>query len=108
MVRFVRLMLVLCLLAIPLQGFGEGATEGAGARKVRVNVKPEYPEVARRLAIHGIVQLKVKVSGEGTVRSVEVVGGNPVLVQSAVDAVKKWRYEATGKESLEPVRFAFD
>jgi TonB family protein len=108
MVRFVQWILVMCLLATPLQGFGEGANGGVGARKKRVNVSPEYPEVARRLMIRGIVQLRVKVSSEGSVRSVEVVGGNPVLVEAAVNAVKKWRYEATGKDSLEAVSVSFN
>lgn len=108
MVRFVQWVLVLCLMATPLQGFCEGAGGSAGARRVRVNVNPEYPEVARRMMIRGVVQLKVKVSGEGSVRSVEVVGGNPVLVEAAVSAVKKWRYEATGKDSLEAVKVSFN
>lgn len=108
MFRFVQWILVMCLLATPLQGFGEGAGGSVGARRVRVNVNPEYPDVARRLMIHGVVQLRVKVSGEGSVRSVEVVGGNPVLVEAAVTAVKKWRYEATGKDSLEAVRVSFN
>lgn len=108
MVRLVQWILVMCLLATPLQGFGEGASSSVGARRVRVNVSPEYPDVARRLMIRGVVQLKVKVSGEGSVRGVEVVGGNPVLVEAAVTAVKKWRYEATGKDSLEAVSVSFN
>jgi TonB family protein len=60
------------------------------------------------MSIRGVVQLWVKVTGEGTVKEVGVVGGNPVLAEAAMAAVKKWRYEATGKDSMEPVKFTFN
>ncbi len=82
-------------------------SEQSGARKVKVNVNPEYPEVARRMAIKGTVQLKVKVAGDGSVKGVDVVGGNPVLVQALVSAVKRWRYES-GRDTVEVVKYTFD
>ncbi len=81
--------------------------EPTGSRKVRVNVSPEYPEVARRMAIKGTVQLKVKVAGDGSVKGVDVVGGNPVLVQALVSAVKRWRYES-GRDTVEFVKYTFE
>jgi TonB family protein len=80
----------------------------AGVRRVRVNVNPQYPDVARRMSIKGTVQLKVKVSGEGVVKGVDTVGGNPILVEALISAVKQWRYESTGKETVELVRYTFD
>ncbi|MDR3764768.1 MAG: energy transducer TonB [Acidobacteriota bacterium] len=68
---------------------------------------PEYPAVAKKLSIHGTVQLTLKVSADGMVKDVSVTGGNPVLVDASVKAVRQWRYEATGKESQEPVKFVF-
>ena len=108
MVRLLQWILVLCLVVVPLQGFAQSASQSIGARKVRVNVNPEYPEVARKLAIRGVVQLWVKVTGDGAVKQVESTGGNPVLVDAAMNAVKKWRYEATGKETVEPVKITFN
>jgi TonB family protein len=91
-----------------LLALAKGATESTGFRKVRVNVTPEYPDIARRMAIKGIVQLKVKVSAEGAVKGVDVVGGNPVLVEAAVKAVKQWRYDSASKDTVELAKFTFD
>jgi TonB family protein len=100
--------LLCCLTFAPVAGRAQVAGSGGSLRKVRISPHPEYPELARKLSIRGVVQLWVKVTAEGTVREVNVVGGNPILVDSCVNTVKKWRYEPTGKESLEPVRFNFD
>jgi len=59
-------------------------------RKVLSKVASTYPELARRTNLHGVVKLVVVVAPDGKVTSTEVVGGNPVLVQAAVDAVRKW------------------
>jgi TonB family protein len=108
MYRLLRWVLVVCLAVSTLPGFGQSGNEAGGTRRVRVSVKPEYPEIARKMSIRGVVQLWVKVTGEGTVKEVGVVGGNPVLAEAAMTAVKKWRYEATGKDSMEPVKFTFN
>ena len=91
-----------------LLALAKEANEPTGARKVRVNVRAQYPDVARRMAIKGTVQLKVNVSREGAVKSVDTVGGNPVLVQAAITAVKQWRYESTSKDTVELVKVTFE
>jgi membrane protein involved in colicin uptake len=47
------------------------------------------------------------VSADGTVKSVEPVGGSPVLLKAAQDAVVKWRF-APGGESRELIELRFD
>jgi TonB family protein len=91
-----------------LLALAKAENESTGTRRVKVNVKPSYPDVAQRMAIRGTVQLKVKVSAEGAVRGVDSVGGNPILVEAVSNAVKQWRYESTGKESVELVKYTFD
>jgi outer membrane biosynthesis protein TonB len=54
-------------------------------RKVLNKVAPTYPDLARKTNIHGAVKLGVVIAPDGTVESTKVIGGNPVLVQSAVD-----------------------
>ncbi len=76
-------------------------------RKVKFSVQPEYPELARRNNIKGITRLEVEVSADGSVKNIKVLGGNPVLVQASVDAVKKWKYEAASGESTALVKFEF-
>ena len=65
-------------------------------------VGPVYPPLARQARIQGTVFLKVVVSKAGEVRSVEVISGHPMLVPSAVEAAKQWRYTPYEKNG-EPV-----
>ena len=78
------------------------------ARKVLSKVAPSYPELARRTNLHGVVKLVVVVAPDGKVTSTEVVGGNPVLVQAAVEAVRKWKYEPAPQPTHRVVELRFD
>jgi TonB family protein len=77
-------------------------------RKVKTKVSPAYPELARRMSISGVVKVQVVVAPNGTVKSTKVVGGHPLLVNAAVEAVKKWRFEAGSEETAGVVEFKFD
>lgn len=56
-------------------------------------VPPTYPPLARQARIQGGVVLDVVIGTDGSVNSATVVSGHPLLVQSAVDAVKQWKYK---------------
>lgn len=58
-------------------------------------VRPAYPPLARQARIQGAVKLTAVVSREGTVQSLQVSSGHPLLIQAAMDAVRQWRYEPT-------------
>src|ERR1700683_4252016 len=60
------------------------------ARKPITNPEPEYPELARKLNLTGVVKVEVTVSADGTIKDVQVQGGNPVLVDAVQKALKKW------------------
>ena len=77
-------------------------------RKVKTRVSPAYPELARRMSIAGVVKVQVIVAPNGTVKNTKVVGGHPLLVTAAVDAVKKWRFEPASDETTGVVEFKFD
>ena len=77
-------------------------------RKVKSRVSPAYPELARRMSIAGVVKVQVVVAPNGSVKNTKVVGGHPLLVNAAVDAVKKWRFEAASEETTGVVEFKFD
>jgi len=55
-------------------------------------VQPVYPLLARQARIQGTVLLRAVISREGTIENLQVVSGHPMLVQSAIDAVRHWRY----------------
>jgi TonB family protein len=77
-------------------------------RKVIRRVKPEYPETLRRLKIGGTVRLLVTISAKGNVEEVELLGGNPILGEAAIVAVKQWVYTAGHSRELIEVSIPFD
>lgn len=66
-------------------------------------VNPEYPEIAKRARIEGIVVLDAIINKDGTVGNIKVLRSlNPLLDQAAIQAVKKWKY-IPGKVNGKPV-----
>jgi len=66
--------------------------------------QPEYSPIAKQLKLEGAVTLNAYVTEEGTVDHVEPVSGNPVLVRSAEEALKHWKF-AKQSEDGKPVKF---
>ena len=90
--------------ASPSPGAGEGRRTAAQGQ---TKVEPVYPDVARRMSIAGTVRLAVVVAPNGTVKSSKPVGGHPLLVNAAMDAMKRWRFEPAATESSGIVEFKF-
>lgn len=55
-----------------------------------------------------MVRLKAKVSAEGKVSSVDIVGGNPILAESAAKAVMNWKYVPASAQTVEDVSINFN
>jgi protein TonB len=55
-------------------------------------VQPIYPTIARLAKIQGPVELRAVISKAGTIEGLTVINGHPLLVTSAMDAVRQWRY----------------
>ena len=77
-------------------------------RKLTNRVEPEYPEALKRLYIGGVVRVEVHISPSGTVESTELIGGNPVLGQSAMKALKQWKYAPGKSKETLTVKLEFD
>jgi TonB family protein len=77
-------------------------------RKLKSQVAPVYPDLARKMNISGVVKLQITIAPNGTVKTVKLVGGHPLLANSAMDTVKKWRYEPAKDETTTVVEFHFD
>ena len=77
-------------------------------RKVASRVAPVYPELAKKMHIRGIVKLEVIVRPNGTVKSTRALGGNPVLVEAAINAVGKWKFDPAPGETTEVVQLSFE
>jgi TonB family protein len=76
-------------------------------RKVLVSTKPEYSDFLRHAQIGGLVRLKATVSAEGKVSSVDIIGGNPILAESAVKAVMTWKYVPAAAQTVEEISISF-
>jgi len=58
-------------------------------------VEPVYPALAKQIHREGHVELHAIIATDGTIQSLQVVSGDALFLQSAVDAVSQWRYRAT-------------
>jgi TonB family protein len=84
------------------------AQETAEARKVLIKTAAVYPTLARSMNIRGVVKIEAKVLPNGTVKTMDVKGGHPLLTQSAVTAVGHWKFEPAPKETKELIEIKFD
>ncbi len=58
-------------------------------------VKPVYPPLARQARISGTVRFTAIIGKDGTIQNLQLVGGHPLLVSAARDAVAQWLYKPT-------------
>jgi periplasmic protein TonB len=103
--RLGPLGLALCLLAgvlSPSPALGQDSE-----RKILKKVEVQYPAILKKRGIGGTVRLKVTVHADGSVKDVEVLGGNPTLADAAEKSVRQWKF-APGSEGTVPVVVNFD
>jgi TonB family protein len=77
-------------------------------RKIVSKIVPQYPPLARTMSIQGVVRADVLVAPNGTVKSVEVKGGHPLLCQAAQEALRQWKWSPAPHESHESVELRFN
>lgn len=58
-------------------------------------VRPKYPPEAKAAHITGVVKLSALIGKDGSIQNLEVISGEPLLAQSALEAVKQWVYQPT-------------
>ncbi len=61
--------------------------------KLVKEVKPVYPEEAKKAGLEGVVIIEATTDSYGRVAEAKVLRGVPGLDQAAIDAVKQWVYE---------------
>jgi len=113
-VRESRRILVLCLLAALAAVAGlsyavkaqTGEIPGA-KRRVKVLAKPQYPDLARRLNLSGVVKVEVTIEPDGKVKRTRILGGHPVLAAEAERAAMASEFEPGPKETTEVIDFKF-
>jgi TonB family protein len=77
----------------------EGAADGAYPL-YRENTPPLYPEIARSRGYEGIVLVAAEILADGRVGNVKIKksSGYAILDQSAMEAVKPWKFEPAKKQ----------
>ena len=68
---------------------------GVQAARLVHRVEPLYPPLARQIRLEGRVELHAIIATDGRIKSLEVVSGEPLFIQSALRAVHEWRYQPT-------------
>lgn len=84
-----------------------GVPVRSAQRKLIARIEPDYPETLQRLNIGGTVRLRVSISAKGNVEDVALLGGNPILGESAAAAVRKWVYTASSSRTVTEVSVSF-
>ena len=67
----------------------QGVSQGLLVHKVQ----PQYPPLARQARIQGVVVLQALIGKDGNIQNLHVVSGHPMLTNSALEAVKEWKYK---------------
>jgi protein TonB len=75
-------------------------------------VQPSYPDMAKQLRLEGAVEVEAHITEAGTVESVKPLTGNAVLMNAAVEAMKRWKFTPFtegGKavKAVAPISFTF-
>ena len=78
------------------------------SRKVLKKAEVQYPFELKKHGIGGTVQLKVLVKADGSVRTVEVVGGSPALADAATASVRQWKFVPAETDTSVNVVVKFD
>lgn len=102
-----RALASLCLLLAFVAIAPRSHSQEKSERKIITRVQPKYPEYLREHEIGGSVRLTVVVTPNGNVKSVTPIGGNPILVDAAITAVKQWKYAPSETTDTLEVRLDF-
>jgi periplasmic protein TonB len=66
---------------------------GVAVGLLQKKVEPLYPMIALRARIQGSVQLRAVISKDGRIENLQLIEGHPMLVESAINAVRQWQYK---------------
>ena len=97
----------LLLAGLLLLGAATAQSQDAG-RKILKKAPVSYPSILKSKGIGGVVRLKVFVKPDGSVRDAEVLGGNPILAESAQKSVMQWKFSSASSETAVELSVTFD
>jgi TonB family protein len=107
MARAISISVFMTALALLALAPARGAELQYNGRKLRRHVAPVLPAIARQMHLEGTVRLQIEVSPAGKVTSVKALGGHPILITAATNAVKEWLFEPEPSSTSVVVSFTF-
>ena len=106
--RLAALILSITLGALLALSTGSAQTiKATGERKVISRVAVTYPKLAQQMRLRGTVKVSATVAPTGKVVKTELIGGSPVFVPYALNAVSLLKWEPGPKETTEIVEIDF-
>ena len=106
--RLAALILSITLGALLALSTGSAQTiKATGERKVISRVAVTYPKLAQQMRLRGTVNVSATVAPTGKVVKTELIGGSPVFVPYALNAVSLLKWEPGPKETTEIVEIDF-
>lgn len=87
-----------------------GASTGSAQheRELITRVDPKYPANFDKPGAREAVSVQIMVAPDGTVRTVKLLDGDPVLAQASINAVRKWKYAPAATDETLTVKIEFD
>lgn len=70
-------------------------SSGVQSARLVFGPRPIYPAMGKAARVQGTVRIQAIIALDGAIKNLKVIGGPPLLITAAVDAVKQWRYQAT-------------
>jgi len=70
---------------------------GGNVQQVKMirQIQPVYPQIAKTAHVQGTVILHAIIAKDGTVQELQYISGPALLMRSAMDAVRQWKYQPT-------------
>jgi TonB family protein len=106
--RYKNSLETFCLCVVLLFCAAPGNAQDNSGRKVVKKAPVQYPAILKSKGIGGTVKLRVYVKPDGSVRDSEVIGGNPILAESAQKSVGQWKFTPGSSETTMEVSVVFD
>src|SRR5271157_3981071 len=100
--KWKRGVALICLIALTV-----AISFAQQARKPISSPAPEYPDIAKKMKLTGVVKIEVLIGADGEIKASNVVGGHPILADAAEKALKKWKYAPGNSETKALLEFKF-
>jgi protein TonB len=96
--------------AEPLAGDSQAIRRSVQEFGIDTYVAPVYPGRAIRRGITGTVDVRFRINPDGSTDSIEIIDAEPgeIFSESALDAVRQWRFDARAKEVWAQITLRFD